>query len=80
MRSFSRASDNLAREFQVVSDHLSGLLYEAADNMQDESGQEAMAILKDVLADLGIEIQKIDFASQQIYKSAIALEETNELL
>ena len=80
MRSFSRVSENIAQEFEAVSNHLSGLLYDAVDNMQDESGQEAIALLKGLLHELDTEIKKIKFVSQQIYKSAVRLEETNELL
>ncbi len=80
MRAFARASTSITREFEAVSDHLSSLLYDAEENMQDQSGRDAITIIRDIIAELDGEIKKIAYVSQQITKSAEVLDETNELL
>lgn len=80
MRTFSSESCNIADELEDVCSHLKQELYTANSYMQDGSGQEAIAIVSDLVEDTMVAVSFIRSLAEKIKKSAELLEESDTLL
>jgi hypothetical protein len=80
MHTFSSASEGIADEMEAVSAHLRHLLGDAADNMRDPSGQEAIAILEELTEQVDLCVGSIRDLAQRVENSARLLEQSDTLL
>lgn len=80
MRTYSSESCNIADELEDVCARLKQELYTANSYMQDGSGQEAIAIVNDLVEDTMVAVIFIRSLAEKIKKSAELLEESDTLL
>ena len=80
MKGFSSQSCSIADEMEDVCSHLRQLLYAANDYMQDQSGQEALSIVAELVEETMAMADSMRCLAQRIKRSAELLEESDQLL
>lgn len=80
MRAYASESYNIANELEDVCSRLKQELYAANSYMQDNSGQEAIAIVCELVEETMAAVNFVRALAAQIKKSAELLEESNTLL
>jgi len=80
MKTFSSEFYNIANEMEDVCSNLKQMLYDANSYMQDESGQEAISIVEELVIGTSVAVSYMRSLADQIKKSAELLEESDALL
>lgn len=80
MRSFASEACNIADALESVCSHLRQELSDASGCMQDDSGQNAIMIVHDLVEETVVAVSIIRSLSDRIRKSAELLEESDTLL
>lgn len=80
MRSFASESYDIASELENVCSHLKQELYSANSYMQDNSGQEAISIVSELVEETMVAVSFMRLLAGQIKRSAELLEESDKLL
>lgn len=80
MRTFATASYSITEELSDTCSILTQELYDAKRYMQDESGQEAISIVENLVQETLVATNYIRTLAENINKSAKLLEESDNLL
>mgnify|MGYP005790240869 FL=1 len=80
MKAFATQSQDIADGMEDVCSHLRQLLQDANDYMQDESGQEALSIIEELIEDISKTTVQMRTLANQVKRSADLLEESDTLL
>lgn len=80
MRSFSTEASVIANDLENVCSHLKHELYDANSYMQDRSGQDAITIVSELVEETELAVNYIRTLADKIKKSAVLLEESDDLL
>ena len=80
MHRFAFESYELANRFEDVCSRLKQKLYNASSYMQDDSGQEAISIVSDLIEETMTDVNRIRTIAERVNKSAELLEVSDSLL
>ncbi len=80
MKAFAAQTQEIADSMEDVCSHLRQLLQDANDYMQDESGQEALSIVEELIEDTSKTTVQMRTLANQVKRSADLLEESDTLL
>lgn len=80
MKTFSSESHNIANEMEAICSHLTQMLYNADNYMQDQSGQEAISIVEELVEESSVVVNFLRLLADQVTLSAELLEESDTLL
>lgn len=80
MHFFSTEAFEIANDLENVCSHLKHELYDANGYMQDRSGQDAITIVSELVEETLLAVNYIRTLADKIKKSAVLLEESDDLL
>ena len=80
MRTFKAEVYEISNETEDIASHLKKLLAQASDNMRDQTGQSAIAIVCELIEETVEATEALKSIADKILKSAEILEESDLIL